>query len=113
MRRPAVERLAVCPLRAGQLYKMLSNPLYIGEIERRGVWYPGQHPPLVGAATWDAVQAQLATNHHENRARTNAKSKSLLAGLIYDDAGNRLVSTHATEKGKRYRYYVTPEGAGG
>ena len=96
----------------GHLYKILSNPLYIGEIEHRGARYPGQHPPLVDAATWDAVQAQLATNHHENRARTNAKSKSLLAGLIYDDAGNRLVSSHATKNGKRYRYYVTSEGTG-
>src|ERR1700738_3847714 len=52
------------------------------------------------------------TNHHENRTRTNAKSKSLLAGLIYDDAGNRLVSSHATKNGKRYRYYVTSEGTG-
>src|SRR6202043_1009321 len=58
------------------------------------------------------VQAQLAANHHENRARSNAKSKSLLAGLIYDDAGNRLASSHATKNGKRYRYYVTSEGAG-
>src|SRR5258705_4613857 len=82
------------------------------EIEHRDVRYPGQHPPLVDAATWDAVQAQLATNHHENRARTNAESKSLLAGLIYDDAGNRLVSSHATKNGRRYRYYVTPEANG-
>src|SRR6266851_770610 len=96
----------------GHLYKILSNPLYIGEIEHRGVRYPGQHPALVDAATWDAVQAQLAANHHENRTRTNAKSKSLLAGLIYDDAGNRLVSSHATKNGKRYRYYVTPEANG-
>jgi site-specific DNA recombinase len=96
----------------GHLYKILSNPLYIGEIEHRGVRYPGQHPPLIDGATWDAVQAQLAANHHENRARTNAKSKSLLAGLIYDDAGNRLVSSHATKNGKRYRYYVTSEGTG-
>src|SRR6266446_2063047 len=94
----------------GHLYKILSNPLYIGEIEHRGFRYPGQHPPLVDAATWDAVQAQLAANHHENRARTNAKSKNLLAGLLYDDAGNRLVSSHATKNGKRYRYYVTSEG---
>jgi site-specific DNA recombinase len=96
----------------GHLYKILSNPLYIGEIEHRGVRYPGQHPRLIEAATWDAVQAQLAANHHENRTRTNAKSKSLLAGLIYDDAGNRLVSSHATKNGKRYRYYVTSEGTG-
>jgi DNA invertase Pin-like site-specific DNA recombinase len=96
----------------GHLYKILSNPLYIGEIEHRGVRYPGQHPPLIDAATWDAVQAQLAANHHENRARANVKSKSLLAGLIYDHAGNRLVSSHATKNGKRYRYYVTSEGTG-
>jgi DNA invertase Pin-like site-specific DNA recombinase len=96
----------------GHLYKILSNPLYIGEIEHSGVRYPGQHPPLIDKATWDAVQAQLAANHHENRARTNAKSKSLLAGLIYDDAGNRLVSSHATKNGKRYRYYVTSQGTG-
>src|SRR5439155_15008851 len=81
-------------------------------IEHKGVRYPGQHPPLIDAATWDAVQAQLAANHHENRTRTNAKSKSLLAGLIYDNAGNRLVSSHATKNGKRYRYYVTSEGTG-
>jgi hypothetical protein len=96
----------------GHLYKILSNPLYIGEIEHRGVRYPGLHPPLIESATWEAVQAQLAANHHENRVRTNVKSKSLLAGLIYDDAGNRLVSSHATKNGKRYRYYVTSEGTG-
>jgi site-specific DNA recombinase len=100
------------PFARGHLYKILSNPLYIGEIGHRGVRYPGQHPPLIDGPTWDAVQAQLAANHHENRARTNAKSKSLLAGLIYDDAGNRLVSSHATKNGKRYRYYVTAQGTG-
>ena len=96
----------------GHIYKILSNPLYIGEIEHRGVRYPGQHPPLIDRKKWDAVQAQLAANHHENRSRTNVKSKSLLAGLIYDDAGRRLVSSHATKNGKRYRYYVTSQGTG-
>src|SRR6266567_2352386 len=96
----------------GHLYKILSNPLYIGEIEHRGVRYPGQHPPLIESAIWDAVQAQLASNHHANRNRSNAKSTNLLAGLIYDEAGNRLVSSHATKNGKRYLYYVTPEATG-
>jgi DNA invertase Pin-like site-specific DNA recombinase len=38
----------------GHIYKILSNPLYIGEIEHRGVRYPGQHPPLI-----DGVRQQL------------------------------------------------------
>ena len=32
--------------------------------------------------------------------------------MIYDEAGNRLVSSHATKNGKRYRYYVSSEGSG-
>jgi site-specific DNA recombinase len=96
----------------GHIYRILSNPLYIGEIEHKGVRYPGQQPSLIDGATWDAVQAQLASNHHANRTRTNAKSQSLLAGLIYDEAGNRLLSSHATKNGKRYRYYVTSRQTG-
>jgi hypothetical protein len=100
------------PFARGHLYKILSNPLYIGEIQHKGVRHPGQHPALITQATWDGVQAQLAANTHANRSRSNAKSTSLLAGLIYDEIGNRLVSSHATKSGKRYRYYVTSEGAG-
>jgi site-specific DNA recombinase len=100
------------PFARGHLYKILSNPLYIGEIEHKGVRHPGQHPALIPQTTWDAVQTQLAANSHANRSRSNAKSASLLAGIIYDEAGNRLVSSHATKNGKRYRYYVTSEGSG-
>ena len=100
------------PFARGHLYKILSNPLYIGEIEHKGVRHPGQHPPLVTRTIWDAAQAQLAANSHANRSRSNAKSTSLLAGLIYDEAGNRLVSSHANKNGKRYRYYVTSDGSG-
>jgi len=35
----------------GHIYKILSNPLYMGEIEHRGVRYPGLHPPLIDGAT--------------------------------------------------------------
>jgi site-specific DNA recombinase len=87
----------------------LSNPIYIGEINHKGVRHPGQHPPLVSQATWEAAQAQLAVNRHANRVRSNAKSTNLLAGLLYDMSGNRLASSHTTKNGKRYRYYVTPE----
>jgi site-specific DNA recombinase len=100
------------PFARGHLYKILSNPLYIGEIEHKGVRHPGQHPALISRDTWDVVQAQLAANRHANRSRANTKSTSLLAGLIYDEAGNRLVSSHATKNSKRYRYYISSEGYG-
>ncbi len=31
----------------------------------------------------------------------------MLAGLIFDDGGERMTPTHANKKGRRYRYYVT------
>jgi hypothetical protein len=31
----------------------------------------------------------------------------LLSGLLFDDAGHRMVATHATKAGIRYRYYVS------
>jgi len=97
------------PFARGHLYKILSNPLYLGEIEHKGVGHAGQHPALITQGTWAAVQAQLAANNGVNRSRANAASTNLLAGLLYDDAGNRLVSNHTSKNGKRYRYYVTPE----
>ena len=37
----------------------------------------------------------------------DAKAPSLLAGLVYDDTGDRLCPTHASKKGRRYRYYIS------
>jgi DNA invertase Pin-like site-specific DNA recombinase len=100
------------PFARGHIYKILSNPIYRGEITHKGVNHPGQHPGLISQKTWDAVQTQLAANNHANRSRSNAKSTSLLAGLIFDANNNRLVSSHATKNGKRYRYYISSDGAG-
>ena len=38
---------------------------------------------------------------------SGARDPSLLAGLLFDDLGERMTPTHAVKKGKRYRYYVS------
>jgi site-specific DNA recombinase len=98
------------PFARGHIYKILSNPLYLGEIEHKGARHSGQHQALITRETWDAVQARLAANSHAKRSRSNAASTNLLAGRIYDEAGNPLVSSHTSKNGKRYRYYVTSDG---
>ena len=90
----------------GHLYYILSNPLYLGEIVHKGTRHIGQHPAIVDQRTWDAVQALLDQNRHQNRTKTNAKSPALLTGLIFDNHGNRFVSSHTNKSGKRYRYYM-------
>ena len=90
----------------GALYLMLQNRLYRGEVQHGGSVYAGEHPAIVDPALWEAVQRQLAANRVERRSGARAVSPSLLAGLVYDDGGERLVPSHAVKGDRRYRYYV-------
>jgi hypothetical protein len=53
------------------------------------------------------IQTKLAANAVEHETRGRAGSASLLAGLLFDGSGQRLIPTHAVKKGRRYRYYVS------
>lgn len=95
------------PFSRGHIYRILSNPLYIGEIPHKETSYPGQHDGIIDKETWETVQAQLASNGQRRRSGTRAKEPSLLVGLLFDDQGNRLTPSHALKDGKRYRYYIS------
>jgi site-specific DNA recombinase len=55
------------PFSRGAIYYLLTNPVYIGEVRHKHQIYPGQHPPLVARATWDAVQDALRANANRPR----------------------------------------------
>ena len=94
-------------LSRGALYLMLQNRIYCGEITHKGNAYPGEHKAIVDQALWDKVQAVLAENRIDRATGADAKHPSLLAGLAFDESGERLTPTHAVKKGTRYRYYVS------
>ncbi len=91
----------------GNLYQLLSNPLYIGRVPHNGETYPGQHTAIVDDELWTETQDRLCRNAADRRSATNAKAPSLLAGLIHDETGDRLCPTHACKKGRRHRYYIS------
>ncbi len=103
------------PFSRGQIYAILKNPIYIGEIPHRDQRHKGLHQPIVDQQVWDATQTLLAGHVPGLRRRSNTASGSLLAGLIVDDTGERLIAAHACkavpnggDNGKvRYRYYVS------
>ena len=95
------------PLARGALYTMLQNRIYRGRIVHKDKHYPGAHEAIVDEALWDEVQRQLAANRIACASGTHAAEPSLLAGLIYDDGGQRMTPSHANKKGTRYRYYVS------
>jgi len=100
------------PFSRGHLYALLANPLYIGCIRHKDQIHPGQHPSIVDRGMWDEVQQILAANRRKPRGRRSSRNPSVLAGLVFDASGERLVATHAVKKGQRYRYYVSASALG-
>jgi site-specific DNA recombinase len=94
------------PFGRGTLYYLLSNRFYIGEVKFKNEILPGEQPPIMDRALFEAVrQRSLAQWSHRTVVRN--KSDHLLSGLLFDDAGHRMIPTHATKAGIRYRYYAS------
>jgi site-specific DNA recombinase len=92
----------------GHVYKLLSNPIYVGRIAHKGQTYEGHHPPIVTLDLWEQVQQSLHDHLGAARTkRTRQSSDALLAGKLYDDGGNRMSPTWARKGSKRWRYYVS------
>ncbi|MEZ0209039.1 MAG: recombinase family protein [Candidatus Paceibacterota bacterium] len=113
------------PFSRGHLYRILSNPIYIGQVAHRGLVYKGQHQPIIDQSVWEAVQAKLLSNQNGHKTRTHATDAALLSGLVFGENGEPLLSIHSNkriskpisksdsnsntvhEHSKRYRYYVS------
>jgi site-specific DNA recombinase len=94
------------PFGRGALYYVLSNHFYIGEVKYKNEILPGEQPPIMDRALFESVrQKSLAQWSHRTVVRNT--SDHLLIGLLFDDAGHRMIPTHATKAGIRYRYYAS------
>ena len=73
---------------------------------------PGEQPAIIDKALFEAVRQKLSA-HQSHKTLTRQKSDHLLKDLLFDDAGHRMIATHATKAGVRYRYYVSQPGLHG
>lgn len=97
----------------GHLYRILRNPVYIGQITHKGQVYPGNHPPIIKDELWQQVQDRLEANRQGHKTRTTSQSRYLLTGLVFDAEGCRFTGSHSKKNGSRsYRYYVQQINAG-
>lgn len=97
----------------GHLYKLLSNPIYVGRIPHKKTSHPGRHEAIIDSKTWGAVQSQLMANTQGPRCRRRrAEAQThLLADLLTSAEGNRFIPTHANKGARRYQYYVEDTGS--
>ena len=91
----------------GQLYTILDNPIYKGDIKHGKKTYPGLHQAIIDPGTWEYVQLKRNDNVRGHRSQYLASHQSLLAGKLFDEAGKPLIAVHAKKGPKRYRYYVS------
>ena len=89
------------------LYKLLHNRTYVGEVEHRGIAYPGEHQALVDRATWDRVHAILAENRRRRACQTRTATPALLKGLIFGPDDRAMAPSFTRKRGKLYRFYRT------
>ncbi|MCP4560329.1 MAG: recombinase family protein [Bosea sp.] len=90
----------------GALRHLLRNSVYRGEVVWQGRSYRGEHDAIIAADLFARVQAHLAAATGQRR-RNGSSEAAILAGLLHDDAGNRMSPSHTNKAGIRYRYYVS------
>jgi DNA invertase Pin-like site-specific DNA recombinase len=94
------------PFGRGSLFYLLRNRFYIGEVKYKDEILPGEQPAIMDRALFDAVQQKL-TDQWTTQSTIRNASDHLLSGLLFDDAGHRMVATHVAKAGIRYRYYIS------
>jgi site-specific DNA recombinase len=99
----------------GGLYKLLGNPVYVGEIPHKGKNHAGQHQAIVERPLWDEVQATLTDQAVRARSKPWRKNPpSPLMGKLFEESGRMLTPQHTSKRGRRYRYYhSSDDGSGG
>ena len=95
------------PISKSGLYGILTNALYSGMVDHKGVLYPGEHERIVDQRVWDKVQTTLRENGRGNGSYVKNKYGALLRGVLFCAHCNTAMMHTYTAKGpRRYRYYV-------
>jgi len=100
-----------------QIYKILHNRIYLGEIGHKGTWYPGEHHAIIDQALWDKAHKVFEKHRVERAAIARRKTPAPLKGLLFGPDDKAMTPTHTRRKGKttgekgaggkEYRYYVS------
>jgi site-specific DNA recombinase len=94
------------PVDKGYLYRIITNPVYVGEARHKGTSYPGEHKALIDRALWRRVQDILKESPRKRAAHSRARTPALLKGLIFGPSGCAMTPSHTRRNGKLYRYYL-------
>jgi hypothetical protein len=98
------------PFSRGQIYHLLTNPIYRGVIRHKTQTFPGLHPAIIYQDLWDKVQQQLTSASARKRGVTAGQpgtAATPLKGKVRDETGDLLTPSHTRRRGKQLRYYIS------
>jgi DNA invertase Pin-like site-specific DNA recombinase len=95
-----------CSPSNGALFKILTNPIYRGDVRHRDTRYPGQHEAIVPEDLWNAAQVLRENTRRAVSTLPKSQKKHPLLGLLTDEQGRKYKAVHTTKRHRRYRYYV-------
>jgi hypothetical protein len=86
------------PFARGHLYRLLSNPIHVGQIAHKGQLFPGQHPALIDDETLTAgrggsppTPATIDTSAPEVQIQLlPAKSQQTIRSAVRGEGGRGL-----------------------
>ena len=89
------------------LFGLLTNVTYTGQVSHRGTRYPGEHDAVVELETWTRAQELLRHNGRTGGRSVRNKHGALLKELVRcTPCDAAMIHTYTTKGAKRYRYYV-------
>ncbi|MCV2890229.1 recombinase family protein [Ruegeria aquimaris] len=99
-------------LSRGQIYYLLRNPVYLGQIRHKDKIWPGQHAAIIENDLWNRVQSRMRAASTRGRGSRNEPGAvndigAWLTGKLRDETGDRLTPTHTTRVRRRLRYYIS------
>jgi DNA invertase Pin-like site-specific DNA recombinase len=94
------------PLDRGDVYKLLNNRTYAGEVVHKDKVHPGEHEAIVPRQLWIRVHAILQESPRARANQNRQQAPALLKGLIFGVDGRALSPTHCRRRRRLYRYYV-------
>jgi site-specific DNA recombinase len=95
------------PFTKASLRLLLTNAVYAGKVDYRGVIYQGEHLGIVDTELWETVNAEFRDRRRTETDSVRTPQNALLAGLLFCTRCDRpMVATYSAKGKRRYRYYV-------
>lgn len=88
------------------IYRILRNPLYVGELHYAGKIYQTEHPAIIERAVFDKAQELLASRRRNYKKLSDQTYDYLLSGLVRCHCGRQMTgySVHG-KSGQKFFYY--------